>query len=333
MKIFAYGSFELGETETTAAIQEFGRSLGRELANAGHTVIVVSTPPYVVDRYILEGMDQSGASASVIQSRTSDPRYPFDVTLFPNIKFYTFDNPGQLNNAHIRALSIADAVITYHGSHPLDIEIGYQAVIMDKPILPIATFGAAAKRLWEEKVAPAYQARGYLTRESLAALYPDGRNISPRDAVNLIEVIYQTISAAPKKPPKVFICHSKEDKPSARSIYAELTRRNIDPWIDEKELFAGLDWDVAIKEAIQRADAILVLLSAQSLSKRGYVQQEIRRALEVAKSIPEGRVFVIPVRLEDVALPVTLKHLQAVDYYADNFYESVVRGIRCAVDA
>jgi hypothetical protein len=35
-------------------------------------------------------------------------------------------------------------------------------------------------------------------------------------------------------------------------------------------------------------------LSRRSLSKEGYVQKELRQALEVAKEKPEGTIFLIP---------------------------------------
>jgi len=125
----------------------------------------------------------------------------------------------------------------------------------------------------------------------------------------------------------VFICHASEDKPEARRLREELLRRNVDPWLDEKDLFAGQDWDMAIQEAIRRSDAILILLSRRSVSKRGYIQKEIRKVLEAAEHVPEGRPFAIPIRLEDVELPQSLRRWQSIDYRAENFYHSLVKGI------
>jgi hypothetical protein len=39
------------------------------------------------------------------------------------------------------------------------------------------------------------------------------------------------------------------------------------------------------------------------VTKEGYVQREIRRAIEVAEEKPEGTIFIVPVKLEECDVP------------------------------
>jgi len=131
---------------------------------------------------------------------------------------------------------------------------------------------------------------------------------------------------------KVFICHASEDKEIAREIYQELLSRHVDPWLDEEKLIPGEAWDETIQVVIQESDAILVLLSRYTVNKKGYVQKEIRKALEVADFMPEGRIYVIPVLVDDTKLPSKLTKWQAIDYGHESFYERLLRGIQAALD-
>jgi hypothetical protein len=57
---------------------------------------------------------------------------------------------------------------------------------------------------------------------------------------------------------------------------------------------------------VRAADAILVCLSPDSINKEGYVQKEIKYALDVADEKPEGVIFFIPARLEPTVLEMIL---------------------------
>lgn len=56
------------------------------------------------------------------------------------------------------------------------------------------------------------------------------------------------------------------------------------------------------------------------VTKRGYVQKEIRRALDVADEQPEGTIFVIPGRLEKCDVPMRLARWQGVDLFEEKSY-------------
>lgn len=132
------------------------------------------------------------------------------------------------------------------------------------------------------------------------------------------------------RPLRVFLCHSKNDKGIVRELYEKLRAEPwIDPWLDEEELFPGMDWNMEIEKAIEATDVILVCLSNNSITKEGYVQREIRIALDYADYKPEGTLFIIPVRLEECAPPKRLARWQ----YADCFEGQQERGVTRLIES
>ena len=107
---------------------------------------------------------------------------------------------------------------------------------------------------------------------------------------------------------QVFICHSKDDKRKVRKLCKRLIADGFDAWLDEEKLLPGQDWDLEIRKAVRGSETLVVVcLSSDSITKAGYVQKEIRFALDVADEQPEDAIFIIPVRLEDCSVPDRLK--------------------------
>ncbi len=85
------------------------------------------------------------------------------------------------------------------------------------------------------------------------------------------------------RPLRVFLCHASQDKPKVRELYKRLKSEGwIDPWLDEESLLPGQDFDLEIYRTIRDTDAIIICLSTVSVVKEGYVNKEVRRALEIA---------------------------------------------------
>jgi len=115
---------------------------------------------------------------------------------------------------------------------------------------------------------------------------------------------------------RVFLCHSSNDKPAVRELYQKLSAEDwIQPWLDEEELYPGQDWNLEIEKAVEAADAILVCLSNNSITKEGYVQRELRIVLDYADYKPEGTLYLIPIRLEECDPPRRLRAWQYADYF------------------
>jgi hypothetical protein len=113
---------------------------------------------------------------------------------------------------------------------------------------------------------------------------------------------------------RVFLCHASEDKSPVRELSRFLAGLGHDPWLDEEKLVGGQDWDQQIRQALRQSDVVLVCLSDKS-SKRGYVQKELKRALDIADEFPDGEIYLIPVRLTDCPVPERLARLHYVDLH------------------
>jgi len=120
----------------------------------------------------------------------------------------------------------------------------------------------------------------------------------------------------------IFISYAREDATTAETIYDSLTYEGHSVWLDTKKLIPGQDWKTEIEKAIQSSDIFLACLSTNSVNKVGVVQAELRRAYEIAELMPEGRIFIVPVRLDACEVPHKLKQLQWV-----NYFESGVDGL------
>lgn len=127
---------------------------------------------------------------------------------------------------------------------------------------------------------------------------------------------------------RAFLCHASDDKPKARDLYKRLLKDKFSPWLDEENILPGQDWNHEIKKAVRASDVVLVLVSSSSINKAGYVQKEIRQAIDVAEEQPEGAIFIIPVRLEDCPVPERLRHLQWVNFFEDDGYDRLVSALK-----
>src|SRR5574341_2652306 len=126
---------------------------------------------------------------------------------------------------------------------------------------------------------------------------------------------------------KVFLCHSKGDMPKVRELYRRLVAESFDAWLDEEKLMPGQDWDLEIRKAVREADVVVVCLSNGSVTKAGYVQKEIRFALDVADEQPEGAIYLIPARLEDCQVPSRLDKWQWVNLFEEKGYKKLTTSL------
>jgi len=130
------------------------------------------------------------------------------------------------------------------------------------------------------------------------------------------------------QPLKVFLCHGSEDKPTVRTLYSDLLTCGVEPWLDEKNLLPGQDRKYEIPKAVRDSNIIIVCLSRTSVSKTGFVEKEIKYALDVVDEKPEGSIFLIPARLEECSLPDRLSGRQWVDLFQENGFERLLKSLQ-----
>jgi len=136
-----------------------------------------------------------------------------------------------------------------------------------------------------------------------------------------------------KRPLSIFVSHASQDKPRVRELIAQLRCDELDFWLDEEKLVPGQDWQREIRSAIQKADIVMVCLSKTCVSKAGFVQREIRYALDAAEHQPDGALYLIPVRLDDCEIPESLHRWQWADLRDEDGVASVRRALEIRLSA
>ncbi len=117
---------------------------------------------------------------------------------------------------------------------------------------------------------------------------------------------------------QVFVAYVAEDTAKADQLCAGLEDRGFDPWIDRRKLLPGQNWPRAIERAIENSNYFLACLSANSVSKRGRFQAELRYAMDCAALVPPDEIYFIPVRLDECRVPAAISRtIQYVDLFPD----------------
>src|SRR5229473_2279522 len=101
-------------------------------------------------------------------------------------------------------------------------------------------------------------------------------------------------------PVKVFCCYAHEDEPLLKRLKTYLTPMQrqglIHNWHD-RDISAGTEWEEAIKEQLNTAQIILLLVSPDFMDSEYCYSIEMKRALERRE---QGEVEVIPIILRHV---------------------------------
>src|SRR5438477_5677484 len=118
----------------------------------------------------------------------------------------------------------------------------------------------------------------------------------------LWDIIFATPNIVADKV-QIFLAHASEDKKRVRNLRAKLRKHGFEPWLDEKDLSAGTYWESEIPKLIRASDCVICCFSATSIHKNGYVQRELRLALDEYTKKPAGTRFLFPVKFEPCAIP------------------------------
>jgi TIR domain len=121
----------------------------------------------------------------------------------------------------------------------------------------------------------------------------------------------------------LFFSYAHEDQVEVEKIAESLQQDGFLIWLDKKNLLPGDDWRVAIETAMDKADFILVFLSKSSVLKVGYVQKELRYALERSQLSPSGKRYIIPILLEPCTPPHELQYLHWLPLWEHGAYEKL----------
>jgi hypothetical protein len=125
----------------------------------------------------------------------------------------------------------------------------------------------------------------------------------------------------------VFLSYCSEDKARVRNLYHFLCNAGFDVWMDEQKILGGQDWDLEINKALHKAEAVIVIFSKRSINKEGYIQKELRLALDKYEEKPDGTIYLIPALLEECELPFRWKRLQYIDLSQRNSGKKLIEAL------
>lgn len=129
--------------------------------------------------------------------------------------------------------------------------------------------------------------------------------------------------------PSVFISYTPQDRDAARHLAWDLDDAGIRTWLDIHNLVPGQKWKQEIEKAIKSSNVFLVLLSKDSVSKEGYIQNEIQFAISELEKRPERQAYIVPIRLEDCEVPDPLAMFQWIDMFRgwDEGLAAIIRAL------
>ena len=134
------------------------------------------------------------------------------------------------------------------------------------------------------------------------------------------------------QPPKIFLSYARENRGIATRLYNDLNRYELDVWLDMESLLPGDRWKDRIQDAIENSSYFIALLSTRSVNKKGFVQKELKTALEVLDLFPSSERFILPLRLDDCEIcERKLKEHHWVDLFGENEYENGFKKILMVV--
>jgi hypothetical protein len=106
----------------------------------------------------------------------------------------------------------------------------------------------------------------------------------------------------------VFISHSRVNGSAAFRLCEELRKRNVNTWLDARDLAPGVEWDQGVISAIQGADGFVFLIGPQGPGDRWQTfewQQVVNHEYYLDPAKP-----LIPVLIGEADVPGFLKTRQ-----------------------
>ena len=103
---------------------------------------------------------------------------------------------------------------------------------------------------------------------------------------------------------RVFISYATPDRDRVIPYYNWLRERGLDAWIDCRSIRPGQNWDFEIKRALDKSSFVVAFISSNSYNRRGYVQRELKIALNNLSEKLVDDIYIVPVIFDDdVGIP------------------------------
>ncbi|MBI4165319.1 MAG: TIR domain-containing protein [Acidobacteria bacterium] len=125
----------------------------------------------------------------------------------------------------------------------------------------------------------------------------------------------------------VFLSYAQEDEVEVERHWTKLRSDGFRAWMAKGDIVPGEDWERSIWRAVHFADFFIACVSSRSVTKRGFLQKEIKEALEIWKQKLEDDIYLIPLRLDSSEVPDSLRKFQWIDFNGGEGYTRLVNAI------
>ena len=100
----------------------------------------------------------------------------------------------------------------------------------------------------------------------------------------------------------IFISYAREDLAAVQRLKAGLDAAGVKTWFDLERLEGGDDYDRKIQRNIARCSYFIPIVSATTQRRlEGYFRREWSYAIDRARNIAEGALFIMPVTIDDTS--------------------------------
>jgi len=97
-----------------------------------------------------------------------------------------------------------------------------------------------------------------------------------------------------------------------------------------EDVLPGENEELRILKEMEKSDKCLVLFSS-FITRRSDENKYIKEACKIQDKVPDGEIFIIPIKLEDVELPQELKRLKYYNLFQPHDYDKVFDRIILAI--
>jgi TIR domain-containing protein/SIR2-like protein len=123
----------------------------------------------------------------------------------------------------------------------------------------------------------------------------------PADVIALGSALQRFLPPEREMPDNaVFVSYAREDLAAVQKLKAGLDAAGITTWFDLERLESGDDYDRKIQRNIARYSYFIPIVSATTERRlEGYFRREWSYAIDRARNIAEGALFMLPVSIDD----------------------------------
>ena len=126
----------------------------------------------------------------------------------------------------------------------------------------------------------------------------------------------------------IFISYANADQSRVTPFCDYLVNQGFNVWIDCRCLKPGQNWEFEIRREIDKAAFVLIFVSQNSFDRRGYVQRELKLAIDKLNEKLIDDIYIIPILLDDAPIPPQLRGIQHIKASEPNCNERIADAIR-----